>query len=271
MKRFFITGILALSVVIGGLWAQAKQPQPKSQKELDAINAMIGAQDPDSRIKAADELVTKFADTDFKSLAFYVKAFSYEQKGDQDKMIIFAEQTVEADPKHYMAMLMIARGLALRTREHDLDKEERLGKAEKYAKQAMELVKTAEKPNPQVTDEQWVGAKKDFESQGHESLGIIAQARKKYDVAVSEYKLAYEGGSQPEPALLVRMGQAYNLGGKYDEAIVELNKVLGDEKASAQIKQFAQAERVRASQAKNAGAPKPAAPPAPPQVEVKKQ
>ena len=62
MNRLIVGGILALVTGTSGLMAQ-KQPTPKSQKEVEALQAMFNAQDPDTRIKAAEDLLTKFADT----------------------------------------------------------------------------------------------------------------------------------------------------------------------------------------------------------------
>jgi tetratricopeptide (TPR) repeat protein len=258
MNRVVIAGILALAG-IAGLQAQQKQPMPKSKGELEAIQAMFNAQDPDSRIAAADNLITKYADTDFKAIALQFAAASYQQKNDYTKMTVYAERTLEADPKNYMAMLMLAQGLAQHTRENDLDKEEKLAQAEKYARSAIDTVKDTAKPNPQITDEQWEGAKKDFMSQGHEALGMVAMVRKKFDVASTEFKAALEGASQPDPATMVRLGSAYNQNKMHDAAIAVLDKVMAMPDVHPQIKQFAQAERVRAFQGKGAIA-KPAAP-----------
>jgi tetratricopeptide (TPR) repeat protein len=269
MKRMILTGILALAAGLTTLVAQ-KAPAPKSQKELEALQAMFNAQDPKARIAAADTLITKFADTEFKDVAFFMTAFSYQQLGDGEKAIVYAEKTLEVAPKHYQAMLMIAEVLAQKTREHDLDREEKLGQVEKYAKAAMAAIETATKPNPQVTDEQWAAGKKDLTAQAHQALGMAAMVRKKHDVAIAEYKMAVEGAASPEPAFQVRLAQAYAAAGKNDEAIAVAEKVMATPDAHPQVKQVAQAIRASAMQAKGGAAKPPAAPPAPPQVEVKK-
>jgi tetratricopeptide (TPR) repeat protein len=250
-------------------FGQAKQPQPKSQKEQEAVMAVFNAQDPDARIAAAEALLQKFADTDFKAIALQVAAMSAQQKNDFEKMVIYAERTLEADPKNYSAMLMLASGIAQRTREFDLDKEEKLGRSEKYANQAMELVKTAPKPRPDLPDEQWEAAKKDFTAQAYEALALGAMVRKKYDVAITNFKAAMDTGAQPDAATMVRLAAAYNHSGKPDEAIAVLDKVNTVPEVNPQIKSAAQAERNIAIKLKAGG--KPAAPStAPPQVEIKK-
>jgi tetratricopeptide (TPR) repeat protein len=265
-----IVRIAAPSVLAAMLaFGQAKPPQPKSQKEQEAVMAVFNAQDPDARIAAAEALLTKFADTEFKAIALQVAAMSAQQKNDFEKMVIYAERTLEADPKNYSAMLMLASGLAQRTREFDLDKEEKLTRAEKYANSAMELVKTATKPRPDLTDEQWESAKKDFTAQAYEALGLAALVRKKYDVAATNFKAAVDTGAQADPATMVRLASAYNFLGKADEAIAVLDKVNALPDVNPQIKQVAQAERNKALKVKSGGE-KPATPTTPPQVEIKK-
>src|SRR4051794_38381599 len=164
----------------------AMAQQPKSKGEYDALMAVQNAPDPDARIAAIESLLQKYADTQFKPQLLLMAAASAQQKNDFEKMTVYAERTLEADPQNFQAMLMLANGIAGRTREFDLDREEKLGRAEKYAKQAMDTLKTAQKPNPQITDEQWAAGKKDVESEAHVALGQIAMVRKKYDVASQE-------------------------------------------------------------------------------------
>lgn len=230
--------------------ANPKQPQPKSQKELDAVQAIFQAPDPDARIAAAKELVTKFADTDFKATAFYVGAFSYQQKGDLENAIAWAEQALEADPKFYGAQLMIANALALRTKEFDLDREEKLGRAEKLAKEAISIIEAAPKPRPDITDEQWEAAKKDFIAQAHEAMGLAALVRKKYDVCASELSTAASLASQQDPSLMVRLANCQLQSGKPDEALVLLDKVLADPNVAGQIKSVAAQLKVDANKKK---------------------
>jgi len=271
-SRFLLRAAGALVLTAGLVFAQKapKQPKPKSQKEVDAINAVFTATDPDARIAAAENLLTKFADTEFKAVVLQVAAASAQQKNDFEKMVIYSERTIEADPQNYPAMLMLANGIAQKTREFDLDKEEKLQRSEKYARQSIELIGTAAKPRPDITDEQWEGAKKDYLAQAHEALGLTAMVRKKYDVAATEFKTSTDVAPMPDQATLVRLAAAYNLSGKPDLAIPVLDKVMAIPDLNPQIKQVAQNERVNAMKLKSGGV-KPAAGAAPPpQVEVKK-
>jgi tetratricopeptide (TPR) repeat protein len=237
----------------------AKQPVVKSKEEADALMAMFNAKDSDSRIAAGEALVQKFADTQFKSLALFFIAASYLEKNDYEKTITYAERSLQADPENYQAMLMLARTLAGRTKEFDLDREEKLATVEKHGNRVLEILKTAPRPNPNVTDEQWDGAKKEFTAQVYEAFGMAAMARNKPDQAIEQYRKALDTSPNPDPATMVRLGVAYAKAAKYDDAVASFDKVMAMPQVDPAVRQVAQAERVRALQNKNGGAA-PAAP-----------
>jgi tetratricopeptide (TPR) repeat protein len=249
MKRTILTGLLALVAGAAGLMAQAaKGPAPKSKAELDALQALFGAQgNPDATIKAADELLTKFADTDFKEQAYYLEADAYHIKKDDTKAQIFAEKALETNPKSYQASIMLAEIIVGGTRETDLDKEEKLAKAEKYAKDTIDFVKDAPKPNPQVQDAQWDEFKKGIIARAHNSLGLGLLTRKKYMEAAAEFKTATD--NDPQGAFIVRQASALQAAGKNDEAIALCDKLINDASMHPQIKQVAQSVKAAAIKA----------------------
>lgn len=257
MKRMILTGILAIGVGATCLMAQApppapaaKAPAPKSKAELEALQALQAAvADPDKAIAAAENLITKFADTDFKGIALYVEADAYQRKGDYDHMLIFAERVLEVSPQDFRATLMLANYYATRTRENDLDREEKLGKAEKYANQLIDMMKTAPKPNSGLTDEQWTEAKQDTTAEAYNAIGLANLTRKKYDVAAAAFKSAVDANSQPEPAYMVREASALQAGGKNDEAIALVDKLTAIPNVHPQIKSVAAAIRAAAVKA----------------------
>ena len=274
MKRTILTGILALAAGLSGLTAQTqtkppgpppdpkaaqppgpKVPTPKSKEEQAAVFALNSARsDPDATIKAAEELLTKFADTEYKELALLMEAQAYQMKGDADRSQIFGERVLEVNPNNFQAMLMVGESLVQHTRENDLDKEEKLGKSEKLLNQAIDSIKTAAKPNPALTDPQWEDAKKYVTAEAHNGLGLVALTRKKFDLAATEFRTAIAGDDQP--AYEVRLASALQQAGKNDEAIAVCDKVLADPQLHPQIKQVTQSIKAVATRAK--GAPQPA-------------
>jgi len=237
----------------GGQQQQQQQliPGTKSPGESQALMALIQAAqsgNADAVIKAADELVTKYADTTFKETALLQEAEAYRSKGDADKAQIYGEQALKANPKSYQAQLMLGETLASKTRENDLDKEEKLTKADKYLHDAITNVQSATKPNPQITDAQWEEGKKFVVAEAHNGLGMAALVRKKYDVAAAEFKTAAD--SDPQPAYLVRGASALHSAGKDPEAVAICDKVLADPQLHPQIKQVATQIKAQASAGK---------------------
>lgn len=249
MMKYALVGLLTLASSA----LMLAQPKPKSQAEVTALQAMFGAlNNPDACIKAGEDVLANFANTEFKSIVLSTIADAYNRKGDTPKAVAYGEQSLEADPKNYQAMLMLAQTIAAHTGPDDLDRDKRLAEADKYANQAIPVIKDATKMNAGLSDDQWAAQKKDLTADAHQALGMSAAARKKYDVAITEFKTALEGAATPEPATMVRLGQTYNKAGQYDDAIAILDKVKDDPNAAPAVKQFAQAERVRAVTAKAA-------------------
>ena len=251
MNRF-VRLILCGAMAISTASAFQKQPKPKSNKEIEALNAMFTAAPGEAQIAAAEKLLTTFADTEFRPMALFLEADDYMRLGQFEKSIVFGEQALAADPQHYQAMLLLARQYANHTTENDLDKEEKLSKATKYANDAIAVIPNAVKPNPQITDAQWEGFKKDYLAQAHEALGMVADVRKKWDVSATEYKTALDGSATPDPATMVRYAVAEEHLGKYDDAIAMLDKAIADPNSQPAVKQVASNEKARATAAKNA-------------------
>jgi len=247
MKSVF-TAVTLLA--LGALMLSAQKPP--TPEEAKAFQEIVNTTTVEARVAAVDNFVKAFPKSEYRSFAMTMAAEAYEAGGNPTKAIVYYQQALEANPKDYNAMLMLAAETARTTREFDLDKEEKLAKAEKYAKDGMALIPGAIKPNPQATDAQWEALKKDDLARGHEALGLIAAARKKYDVAASEYKTATETSSQPQPATFIRMGAAYTDSGKPDQAIAALDKVLAMPNLPDAYKKVAQSEKDRAEKAKTA-------------------
>ena len=261
MTKRSLAAALSVMAMASVMFAQDKPkpaaqpgPHPKSNLEIAALNKMFSAQTPDDRIAAGEEVIANFEKTEFKSIVFFTIADAYRQKDDDVKMVVYGERALEADPKNYQASLLLAQGIARKVRENDLDRDERLNTAEKYANQALASIPDAIKMNANMTDDQWADTKKDLMADAHQALGIIAMGRKKWDVAVTEYTAAVTMAHTPDPVAMVRLAQADNKIGKYDDAIMYADKVMAIEKIPASVKQVAQAERVRAFGAKAAAA-----------------
>ncbi|HYL35259.1 MAG TPA: tetratricopeptide repeat protein [Bryobacteraceae bacterium] len=242
--------ICGVFILTSALWAQ----KAKSNKEIAALNAINGAQTPDDRIKAIENVLTNFKDTEFKPMLLLMAMQLETQKGDYAQVMFYGERVLETDPKNAFAMVTMASETARKTREFDLDKEEKLAKVDKWAKDGIEAAKTAPKPQQQITDEQWEGQRKDFQSQGYEALGMAAALRKKYEESIADYKQSIAVAANPDPATWLRLGQTYIDAGKLDEATDAFDKGLNAPNASPQVKSIAQGKKAEIAKVKAGGA-----------------
>ena len=112
------------------------------------------------------------------------------------------------------------------------------------------MIPAAPKPNDKIPDAQWEGIKKDSIARGHGDLGMIASKRKKWDVAVAEFKTAMDTSTVPDSVLMARLGNAYNESGKPADALDVLNKLLAMPNLNPAVKRFAESEKARAEKAK---------------------
>jgi tetratricopeptide (TPR) repeat protein len=241
-----------IALFAAALTVAVAQKKPKSDKETQAIQAIQKAKTPDEIIAAVENLITKFADTEFKSAALLEEAQAYDQKGDSIKAISSGRLAIEADPKNVDALLLVGAEVAQHTRDTDLDKTERLAEAEKDINAALAIIPDEPKPAASVTDAQWEEAKKNSIARVHFDLGLVAMTRKKPDVAANEYKLAVDGSTAPDPVWMIRLGNAYNQAGKPDDAIAVLDKALAVPDLNPQIKNIAANERANAVKLKGA-------------------
>lgn len=269
MRNRIMTGLVALAFA-GGLMA-GQQPAAekarvaKTPEEGKAVQAVLQALTPDDRISAADAFVVKFPQSTLRAAVLAAAAQSYQQKNDYEKMVVYGEQALQADPDDatkVQTSVLLAKVLAQHTREFDLDRDEKLAKVEKYANGALELLKTMAKPNPAISDEQWNAIKSDWAGDAHDALGMDQLVRKDYERAAAEFKTAVETAKDLDPTTEARLAAAYGKAGQYDEAIAVCDKLLAMPDLHPTIRSVMQGERGRAMRAKNA-AKAPAAPAAP--------
>ena len=173
------------------------------------------------------------------------------------QIVFYAQRLLQADPKNAFALVTLALQTAAHTREFDLDKDDKLAQVDKWAKAGIEDAKTAPKPRSDYPDDQWESARKDFQADGYQAMGMAASLRKKYDEAASDYKQALALGSAPDPAVYIRLGQAYEDANKLDDASDAFDKAINTPNASAQLKSIAQSKKQEIAKRKGGGSATP--------------
>ena len=224
MKRF-LTLALAAFVCVAGLLAQ--QPNFKSQEEINAFIAVQNAASVQDRAAAGAAFLASYPDSEAGGLAAYMTMLSYQQLNDFDNMLLYGDMVLEHNPAPGVmagTLISLAGAIPTRTREFDLDKEEKLAKAEDYAKRAMALIPTLAKMDPNMTDDEWLVTRKEFMSQCHEALGSVSFKREDFAAAEGSFRKALEMSEQPVPFTLYNLAQALSKQGKKEEAAQVANQ-----------------------------------------------
>jgi tetratricopeptide (TPR) repeat protein len=261
MRKQAVIAMMALTGAAA--WAQqvtapptaaiGKTPKVKSKEEAAAIKKIVDAKTADEKIAAVDALITGFADTVFKSTALMEAAEAEDSKSDYAKAVSYGELAIQADPMQFYGMILVAGELAQHTQKYDLDKEEKLGKAEKYVAQALAVIPTATKPEGAGSEAEWNNFKKDQTANAHKDLGLIAAARQKFDVAAKEYQISVDTAVTPDTVTMARLANAYNETGKYTEALAMATKVLKIDGVNPTVKAYAEQQQQRAQKGLGTG------------------
>lgn len=253
---FLRRAFLATTVTCGLMYAQAKAPQPKSQKERDAlvkVQSAAQANNADEELKAIDFVLENFDNTDYKVMLLTMGMEAAQAKGDAAKSSVYADRLIEADPNNIAARVMQAESIAQRTRENDLDKEQSLKRVDELANKGLDLLKSTSAPPTGMNDAQWAEQKKQLAADAHDALGQAADLRKNYPDAIKHYQEALQ--VQPTNAVATaRLAKAYVGNKQYDEAITTADKVAAMTDAPPVVKQFAQQQKDAATKLKASGA-----------------
>lgn len=247
--------IATLSLVASlTLLAQAQQPKPKSQKEVEAlqkVQAAEQAQNWDGVITAVNGVLENFADTEYKGMLLNMAMDAAQRKGDLVQTSVYADRVIEAEPNNIPARVTLASSTVQHIRETDLDKEQNLKKVEEYANKALDLLKSATTAPAGMQEAQWPEYKKQLTSQAYDSLGQVAGLRKNYPDAIKDYQSALE--AQPTNSVaLARLSKVYLDAKQYDDAVTTADKVLAMADAPQSVKTFAQQSKDNATKMKAA-------------------
>lgn len=222
---------------------QGQQPAPVPQvtrEEGEAFQAIRNELDPDRAVQLVSEFEKKYPASPLMSFVLTFAIGAYQQKGDVQHAIEYGEKSLKLNPDNLLGLMMMSELLPQPQvlRASEMDKERKLAEAEKYASHGLELI---EQPNhPQFgkqtgeTDEQYKKRKDMLSSGLHASLGLIhlqrsslsleGQDREELVKAEQEYKTALTLTDRPDPGHYYRLGEAFALENKMDEAIAAFSK-----------------------------------------------
>ncbi len=243
-----------------------RPPQAKTKAEFDAYNAAVGTpgapSDPVALAKAADDFAAKFPDSELRILLFKMSMHSFQNANNADQMSAAAEKVLKIDPDDPEALVGAAEVIAERTRDTDLDKDQRWAQAQKYASHAVETVDT-DVAIPAGTPQEKIDAYKGFmRSSAYSVLGTISFNQEKYPDAENYFRKSIEAlPSQPDPVVVLRLAIALDKQNKYPEALKEANHAVDLTQEATVAGKLARQERDRLVQLTGGSTPAPASKP----------
>lgn len=195
-----------------------RPPQAKTQPEFDAYKAAIAQPDPAAVEKAADDFATKFPDSELRVVVYKSAMQKYQQANNADKMLEMARKALTYDPDEPEALLGVSQVLAERTRDTDLDKDQRLEEAKKDAERALVTVDT-DLPTSGYPAEQLNAFKGFLRSEAYAILGTLAFNAKTWPEAETNLRKSVDAfPQQPDAVAVFRLAVALDMQGKYPEA-----------------------------------------------------
>jgi tetratricopeptide (TPR) repeat protein len=237
------------------------QPQAKTQEEYKTFQEAYAITDPAAAEKAADDFAAKFKDSELRPLLYHRAMSLYQNANNAEKTIDAGRKVLAIDATNPVALVTVATVLAERTRESDLDRDQRLAEATSDAQKALQNIDTGLLIPPGTPQPQVDAAKKILASMAWAALGTVDLARNNYAAAEANLRKSVELNTiQPDAVTWLRLSVVLDHEKKYPEAMAAANKALELSPAGSPQATLAQQERDRL--AKLTGTPLPAATPA---------
>jgi tetratricopeptide (TPR) repeat protein len=224
-----------------------RPPQAKTAPEFEAYKAAAANQDPTAMSKAADDFATKFPDSELRIILYKTAMGGFQKANDAENMMEMGRKVLKIDPDDSQALVAVAEVLAERTRDTDLDRDQRLDEAMKMAQHATETV-TTDMPAgiPPDKAETYKGF---ILSEAYSIMGSIQDNKGKSAEAEGFYRKSIDAyPSEPDPFTVLRLALALDKQNKYPEALKEANHAVELTQDGTQAGKMARQERDRLAQ-----------------------
>jgi tetratricopeptide (TPR) repeat protein len=163
--------------------AQAGQPQYKDPAEYTLYSSILADTNPKTKLDKLETWQTKYATTEFEKQRKQLFLNTYVGLNQPKEAVAEAKQILADDPKDFTSLyytMYFTRALA-----GDKPTPDVLDQGEKAA---ATIVASVDTPPPNVTADQWKGARPGVETLGHTTLGWIAMQRKSWEAAEGEFQ-----------------------------------------------------------------------------------
>jgi tetratricopeptide (TPR) repeat protein len=197
--------------------AGKRPPAAKTQPEFEAYKAAMAQTDPAALEKSADDFAAKFPDSELRAMLYTAAMQRYQSN--VDKMMDMARKVLSIDADDPAALVGVAQALAERTRDTDLDKDQRLAEAKKNAERALVTIDT-DVPTSGNPPEQLEAFKNFIRSEAYVILGTLSFKASNWPDAELNLRKSIEAlPQQPDPVAVFRLAVALDMQNKIPEAM----------------------------------------------------
>lgn len=204
-----------------------RQPQAQTQDEYKAYQEAATKPDPTSLEQAANDFAAKYPTSELRSVLFQREMTMYQASNNAEKTIEAGKKVIAIDPDNAAALVTVALVIANKTRDNDLDRDERMAEASKYANHALEVIDNGTGV-PAGTPEDKVPMFKELvRSMAYSSLGTVEFNRKNYAQAETYLRKSVENATlQPDPVTWLQLSLALDRENKFADALQAANKCI---------------------------------------------
>jgi tetratricopeptide (TPR) repeat protein len=180
---------------------------------------VAGAGDAAAFEKAVNDFATKFPDSELRVVLLKAVMQAYQQANNADKMLETAQRTLTFDADDPEALVGIAQVIAERTRDTDLDRDQRLAESKKDAERALVTIDT-DIPSSGYPPEQLANYKGFLRSEAYAVLGKLASDAKNWPEAETNLRKSIDALPQsPDSIAVLRLAVALDMQNKVPEAL----------------------------------------------------
>lgn len=235
--------------------AGKRKPMAKTQPEYDAWKAAAAMTDAAAQEKAAGEFATKYPDSELRQLLYAAVMHSYQAANNTEKTLEMAQKILTYDADDPEALVAVAQLLAERTRDTDLDKDQRLAEARKDAQRSLVTVDT-DVPTAGYPAEQVNTFKGFIRSQAYYTLGTLDYNASAWADAEGNLRKSIDAlPQQIDPVTVFRLSVALDMQNKYPEALKYANQAVELTKEGTNAGDAARKEKDRLTELNKGGAP----------------
>ena len=233
--------------------AQVKlPPQAKTQPEFDAYKVAAAAIDPAAMEKASDDFAQKYPESEIRILLYLQAMNMYQSANSAEKMADMGRKVLTLDGDRPEALLGVAQFLAERTRDTDLDKDQKRAEGVKLTEKALQTIDTDVVVPSGTPQDKLDLYKAGMRSTAYYILGTIflnQDTKESYPKAEENLRKSIDAlPAQPDPLSVFRLSVALDKQGKYTDALEQATKVVGLTQAGTPVGDASRNEQNRLKQ-----------------------